>query len=89
MDQIGKYKVIRKLGEGATSEVYLCHDPFNNRDVAVKLVIEEWLRDAEGGKLTKKLFITEASLAGKLLHPHIVQIYDAVVDDKMSYIVME
>jgi eukaryotic-like serine/threonine-protein kinase len=89
MDQIGKYEVIKKLGEGATSEVYLCHDPFNGRDVAVKVVFEERLGDTEGGKLTRKLFITEASLTGKMLHPHIVQIYDAVVDDRMSYIVME
>jgi eukaryotic-like serine/threonine-protein kinase len=89
MDQIGKYQVVKKLGEGATSEVYLCHDSFKDRDVAVKVVFEERLKDAEGGKLTRKLFITEASLAGKLLHPHIVQIYDAVVDDRMSYIVME
>ena len=89
MEQIGKYQVIKKIGEGATSEVYLCHDPFNSRDVAVKVVFEEQLGDSEGGKLTKKLFITEASLAGKLQHPHIVQIYDAVVDDKMNYIVME
>jgi len=89
MKQIGKYEVIRKLGDGATSEVFLCHDPFNNRDVAVKVVFEERLHDIEGGNLTKRLFITEASLAGKLLHPHIVQIYDAVVDDRMNYIVME
>ena len=89
MDHIGKYEVIRKLGDGATSEVYLCHDPFNDRDVAVKMVVEDRIHDTESGKLTKKLFITEASLAGKLLHPHIVQIYDAVVDDKMNYIVME
>jgi len=89
MDQIGKYGVIKRLGEGATSEVYLCHDSFKDRDVAVKVVFEERLKDSEGGKLTRKLFITEASLAGKLQHPHIVQIYDAVVDDRMSYIVME
>jgi len=89
MDQIGKYEVIKKLGDGATSEVYLCHDPFNNRDVAVKLVVEDRIRDTESGNLAKKLFITEASLAGKLVHPHIVQIYDAVVDDRMNYIVME
>ena len=35
------------------------------------------------------MFLNEASLAGKLNHPHIVQIYDAVVEDKYSYIVME
>ena len=89
MDRIGKYQVIRKLGEGATSEVYLCHDEFAGRDVAVKIVYQERLNDPQGGKVFRKLFVTEASLAGKLSHPHIAQIYDAVVGDKMSYIVME
>ena len=90
MEQIGKYEVRSKLGEGATSEVFLCHDPFANRDVAVKVVYEDRLKDSgDSGKLSKKLFVTEASLAGKLQHPHIAQIYDAVVDPKMSYIVME
>jgi serine/threonine protein kinase len=90
MEQIGKYEVRKKLGEGATSEVYLCHDPFANRDVAVKVVYEERLKDGgDSAKLHRKLFVTEASLAGKLQHPHMVQIYDAVVAPKMSYIVME
>ena len=89
LENIGKYEVIRKLGDGATSEVFLCRDPFKMREVAVKIVFEDRLKDLEGGSLTKKLFITEASLAGKLLHPHVVQIYDAVVGDDMSYIVME
>jgi len=90
MEQIGKYEVKKKLGEGATSEVYLCHDPFADRDVAVKVVYEERLKEAgDAGKLHRKLFVTEASLAGKLQHPHIVQVYDAVVTPKMSYLVME
>jgi len=90
MDQIDKYTVIRLLGEGATSEVYLCHDPFNDREVAVKIVRGDRLRGGDDdGRVARKLFITEASLAGKLDHPHIVQIYDAVVGEDMSYIVME
>ena len=89
IDHIGKYAVRSLLGEGATSEVYLCHDTFNDRDVAIKAVFANRLKDADGVNLTRKLFITEASLAGKLQHPHIVQIYDAVVGDDMSYIVME
>lgn len=89
LTRIGKYEVKGKLGEGATSEVYLCDDPFNSRDVAVKVVYENRLEQSEEGRLTRKLFITEASLAGKLNHPHIVQIFDAVVGDDLSYIVME
>ncbi|MGC2520560.1 MAG: serine/threonine-protein kinase [Burkholderiales bacterium] len=90
MQQFGKYEVRKRLGKGATSEVYLCLDPFANRDVAVKVVFEDLLKDGgESAKLSRKLFVTEASLAGKLRHPHIVQIYDAVVDTGMSYIVME
>jgi len=89
MEKIGKYQVVKMLGEGATSAVYLCHDPFANRDVAIKVVFPDALTDAENRKLFKKLFITEASLAGKLAHPHIVQIYDAVVDEGLSYVVME
>jgi serine/threonine protein kinase len=87
--RIGKYPVIRKLGEGATSHVYLCHDPFYARDVAIKLVFSEIFRDRERGKAYRKLFVTEASLAGKLQHPHICQIYDAVADEDLHYIVME
>jgi serine/threonine protein kinase len=87
--QIGKYPVVRKLGEGATSEVYLCNDPFNLRDVAIKVAFPESFQDPARGKVYRKLFLTEAKLAGKLRHPHICQIYDAVADEKLHYIVME
>ena len=88
--RVGKYEVLRRLGYGATSEVYLCHDEFANRDVAVKVVYQDKLNDTEQkGRVYRKLFVTEASLAGRLAHPHIVQIYDAVVGDQQSYIVME
>ena len=89
LDRVGKYPVIKLLGSGATSEVYLCHDPFKERDVAVKVVSTEIFEDPARGKLFKKLFVNEASLAGKLQHPHIVQIYDAVAEGQLNYIVME
>ena len=88
-ERIGKYPVLRKLGEGGTSEAYLCHDPFNDRDVAVKRIFPEALRDGAGGGVYRKLFLAEASLAGKLSHPHIVAIYDAVIEQDSGYIVME
>jgi eukaryotic-like serine/threonine-protein kinase len=87
--QIGKYPVVRKLGEGATSEVYLCNDPFNLRDVAIKVAFPEFLVDPARGKMYRKLFLTEAKLAGKLQHPHICQVYDAVAEENLHYLVME
>ncbi len=89
MDKIGKYQIIKKLGEGATSTVWLGHDPFSGRDVAIKVVASSVFSEGERGKIARNLFVTEASLAGKLVHPHIVQIYDAVADADPSYIVME
>ncbi len=89
LERIGKYPVIKLLGRGATSEVFLCNDPFNGRDVAVKVVSTDLFEDPSSGKLFKKLFVNEASLAGKLQHPHIVQIYDAVAEERLNYIVME
>ena len=87
--KIGKYQLIKELGKGATSEVFLALDPFANRKVALKVVQREVLGDKEHGRRFRKLFLTEASLTGKLAHPHIVAIYDAVADDEGSYIVME
>ena len=89
MEHIANYPVVRKLGEGATSEVFLCQDPFRGREVAVKRIFPESLRDPTRGRVFRKLFFTEASLAGKLDHPHIAQIYDAGIGEDSGYIVME
>jgi serine/threonine protein kinase len=89
IQKIGKYQILNELGKGATSIVYLGMDPFANRKVAVKVVEREVLGDKEHGKRFRKLFLTEASLAGKLSHPHIAAIFDAVADEEGSYIVME
>lgn len=89
VDKVGKFEIIKELGKGATSAVYQAFDPFRNRQVAIKVVFQEALLDREHGKRYRKLFVTEASLAGKLSHPHIVAIYDAVAGDELNYIVME
>jgi serine/threonine protein kinase len=89
MERLGKYEIEREIGRGATSTVYLARDPFAQRQVAIKVGFPEILKDPERGRVYTHLFINEASLAGKLSHPHIVQIYDAVVEDGSAYIVME
>jgi len=86
---IGKYQVIAELGRGATGKVYLGEDPFARRKVAIKVAYPDALKNREDGAFYRGMFLNEAALVGKLNHPHIVQIYDAVVEDEYSYIVME
>src|SRR5258706_11629254 len=89
LEKVGKYEIINEIGKGATSSVYHAYDPFQKRQVAIKVVFPEALGDKEHGRRYRKLFVTEASLAGKLTHPHIVAIFDAAADEDGSYIVME
>ena len=89
MKRIGKYEIVRKLGSGATSTVYLALDQFNNQQVALKLFNSIAMRNAANVNVYRKLLLTEASLAGKLSHPHIVKIIDAVLDGEQNYMVME
>jgi serine/threonine protein kinase len=88
-ETIGKYPVIKEIGSGATSRVYLARDPFANREVAIKVFLFAQDTDPHTERMTHKAFVTEASLAGKMNHPHIVDIYDAVVEPDYSYLVME
>jgi serine/threonine protein kinase len=88
-EHIGKYPLLREIGSGATSKVYLARDPFAERDVAIKVFLFDKDADGEQERMKHKSFIAEASLAGKLAHPHIVEIFDAVVEPARSYLVME
>ncbi len=87
--QIGKYRVLGKLGEGATSEVFLCRDDFARRDVAVKRVRIAAIGDALDSRYIERFFAAEAALVGRLQHPNVVQILDAVADPLQPYLVME
>lgn len=89
MQTIGKYEIVSELGTGATSTVYLAIDPFSGQQVAIKLFDLKHLSNTNTAKVFRKLLMTEASLAGKLTHPHIVKILDAVLEDDLNYMVME
>ena len=88
-EHIGKYPVVREIGAGATSRVYLASDPFADREVAIKVFLFDEKAEPHSERMKHKAFLAEASLAGKLNHPHIVEIYDAVVEPDRSYLVME
>jgi serine/threonine protein kinase len=87
--QIGKYEVERQLGKGATGTVYLAVNTFTGEKVALKVIEPEVFRDAQFGAVHRSQFLNEASLAGKLKHPHIVGILDAVVQEDAGHIAME
>ena len=87
--KIGKYTIIREIGRGATSRVYLSHDPFTDRNVAIKVVQHDPDIDPQLRIRYERIFLNEAALAGKLSHPHIITIHDADIGEDFGYIVME
>jgi serine/threonine protein kinase len=87
--QVGKYEIQTLLGKGATGTVYLAKDTFTGKQVALKTIEPEVFHDPEFGAVYKAQFQNEASLAGKIRHPHIVTIYDAVVAEDSGHIAME
>ena len=90
---IGQYRVEGRLGDGATSEVFLAEDSFHQRQVAIKRVRlatpGESLECRAENHYRAHFFAAEAALAGKLRHPNVVQIFDAVADPLQPYLVME
>ena len=87
--KIGKYVIINKVGKGSTGIVYLSHDPYYRRDVAIKVYNIEEDQDAERAKVSRKMFFNEAHMVGMLQHPNIMPIYDAGEEDGKYYVVTE
>src|SRR5216117_239373 len=88
-EHLGKYPIVREIGSGATSRVYLARDTFADQEVAIKVFLFDEHIKPQTERMMHKAFLAEAALAGKLSHPHIVEILDAVVEPDHSYLVME
>lgn len=86
-NKIGRYLIIRKLGEGGMGRVYLAQHPITNKHVALKLLLERH----NSNPASVKRFEREATIGQKLRSPHVVAIYDFAFEQKYSlhYIVME
>ena len=80
-----RYEMIEKIGNGGMATVYKATDLVLKRNVAVKILRDEFTTDEE----FIKRFETEAQSAARLTHPNIVSIFDVGVDDGIYYIVME
>lgn len=81
----GRYKIIRPVGYGGMAEVFLAHDELLDRNVAIKMLRDQFISDKE----LLEQFQREAKSAARLVHPYIINIYDVVSEGSNQYIVME
>ena len=88
-EKIGKYVIVKEVGRGSTGIVYLSHDPYYGRDVAIKVYNLDAGGDEEKARIARKMFLSEAHMVGMLQHPHILPIYDAGEEGDYCYIVTE
>ena len=80
-----RYEIIEKIGSGGMATVYKAKSHVLNRNVAVKVLREEFTTDEE----FIKRFNAEAQAVASLTHPNIVSIFDAGSEGDLHYIVME
>ena len=86
---IGKYRIERELGRGASGIVYLGLDGFRGRKVAIKQTHAHLLKVPEQAERYRKLLRNEAALSGRLCHPNIVRLLDADEEALPPYLVLE
>ena len=82
--EIGRFKVLAILGQGAFGSVYRAHDPQLGRHVAIKVPREGILKNSED----RQRFLREARAAATLNHPHVCPVYEVGEDEGRPYIVM-
>lgn len=87
--KIGKYKITGVAGKGAMGIVYIGHDPFVDRTVAVKVRTERSGSQDPKSPAAQRLFFNEAQTAGALDHPNILKVYDAGEADDQLFITTE
>lgn len=81
----GRYQVVKKIGSGGMAIVYLAKDLSLDRNVAIKVLRDEYTEDST----FRRHFQKEAVAIAKLSHNNIVGIYDILTDDETMCLVME
>ena len=85
----GRFEIKRELGKGASAQVFLAFDTYEQRDVALKITNPNLFSGEEDGARNRRMWLNETRLVGKLRHPFIVQIYEAGSTGNHNYLVME
>ena len=80
-ETIGRYRVLRELGQGIMGVVYEAEDPLLGRRVALKTIHRALSSDPATGEMFEKRFFAEAKAAASLSHPGIVVVHDLGRDD--------
>jgi serine/threonine-protein kinase len=83
--QIGKYRIVGKIGQGAMGEVFKAEDPVLHRFVAIKTISGGMAPESD----LRKRFLREAQSAARLSHPHIITVYDFGEDQDRVFMAME
>jgi eukaryotic-like serine/threonine-protein kinase len=86
---IGRYEILGTLGRGNMGEVFLARDPMIGRMVALKTRRFDLVYDEKDLKFVVNRFFEEARIAGNLIHPNIVTIFDVGQDGDYCFIAME
>jgi len=81
-EQIGRYRVVSRIGRGGMGALYLAWDPTLQRQVAIKILIDD-------NDELRERFSREARSAARLHHPNIVTMYDVGEDDGRPFMAME
>ncbi|MFH0825351.1 MAG: serine/threonine-protein kinase [Pseudomonadota bacterium] len=89
VSSIGRYEILGMLGRGNMGEVLRARDPMIGRMVALKTRRFDLIYDKRDLDFVINKFFEEARIAGNLLHPNIVTIYDVGQDGDHCYIAME
>ncbi len=82
---INKYRITGLLGVGGMGYVFRAHDATLERDVAIKILPDEFASRSD----SRERFLAEAKAAAKLSHPHVVAIYEVGQEGATCFIVME
>jgi eukaryotic-like serine/threonine-protein kinase len=86
---LGRYRLVKVLGQGAMGVVYEAVDTRLNRAVAIKTVLRSHMVDETTAGEYATRFEREAQAAARLSHPHVVTVFDFGEHEDISYIVME
>ncbi len=89
LSQIGRYEIQGTIGRGNMGEVFRAHDPMISRSIALKTRRFDLVYEPKDLKYIIDKFFEEARIAGNLIHPNIVTIFDLGQDGDYCFIAME